>query len=129
MVLLCCITDREKKAAHGMSIFCIDTSLPGFKKGKVLKKIGMKASDTAELFFEDVELPLENILGKSEQGFFQLMDELPQERLSIAVTAVSAAEAALNWTISYTKERTAFDKKIIDFQNTKFILTSYPHIL
>ena len=84
----------------------------GFKKGKNLKKIGMKAQDTSELFFNDVELPMENILGQSGQGFAQLMDELPQERLSIAVTAIAAAEAALSWTISYDKERTAFDTKI-----------------
>ena len=62
MVLLCCITDRETKAAHGMSIFCIDTTLPGFKRGKTLKKIGMKASDTAELFFEDLRVPASAVL-------------------------------------------------------------------
>ena len=82
----------------------------------------MKAQDTSELFFENIVLPLDNILGNSGQGFSQLMDELPQERLSIAVTAVSAAESALDWTITYTKERSAFKKKIIDFQNTKFTL-------
>ena len=121
LILVVAKTDIHKKA-KGISIVLCEEHRKGFKRGRNLKKIGLKAQDTAELFFEDVELPLENILGKSEQGFFQLMDELPQERLSIAVTAVSAAEAALNWTISYTKERTAFDKKIIDFQNTKFIL-------
>ena len=115
LILVVAKTDIHKKA-KGISIVLCEEHRKGFKRGRNLKKIGLKAQDTAELFFEDVELPLENILGKSEQGFFQLMDELPQERLSIAVTAVSAAEAALNWTISYTKERTAFDKKIIDFQ-------------
>ena len=89
---------------------------------KNLKKIGMKAQDTSELYFQDVELPLENILGNSGQGFAQLMDELPQERLSIAVSAIAAAESALNWTVSYTKERKAFNTKIINFQNTKFTL-------
>ena len=121
LILVVAKTDIHKKA-KGISIVLCEEHRKGFKRGRNLKKIGLKAQDTSELFFEDVELPLENILGKSGQGFFQLMDELPQERLSIAVTAVSAAEAALNWTISYTKERTAFDKKIIDFQNTKFIL-------
>ena len=82
----------------------------------------MKAQDTSELFFEDVILPVENIIGNKGQGFSQLMDELPQERLSIAVTAISAAQAALDWTISYTKHREAFGRKIIDFQNTKFVL-------
>ncbi len=108
--------------AKGMSIVLCEKNRKGFKKGKNLKKIGMKAQDTSELFFDEVNLPKENILGKPGQGFFQLMDELPQERLSIAVTAVSAAEAALNWTIAYTKERSAFKKKIIEFQNTKFTL-------
>ncbi len=122
LVLVIAKTDSTKKA-KGISIVLCEDYRKGFKKGRNLKKIGLKAQDTSELFFENVELPAENILGKSGQGFFQLMDELPQERLSIAITAVSAAEAALNWTISYTKERKAFDKKLIDFQNTKFILS------
>ncbi len=121
LILVIAKTDIKKKA-KGISIVLCEDHRKGFKRGRNLKKIGLKAQDTSELFFEDVELPIENILGKSGQGFFQLMDELPQERLSIAVTAISAAEAALDWTISYTKERTAFDKKIIEFQNTKFIL-------
>ena len=121
LILVIAKTDISKKA-KGISIILCEDKRKGFKRGRNLKKIGLKAQDTSELFFEDVELPLDNILGNSGHGFFQLMDELPQERLSIAVTAVSAAEAALNWTISYTKERKAFDKKIIDFQNTKFIL-------
>ena len=122
LVLVIAKTDPKKKA-KGISIVLCEDYRKGFKKGRNLEKIGLKAQDTSELFFENVELPAENILGKSGQGFFQLMDELPQERLSIAITAVSAAEAALNWTISYTKERKAFDKKLIDFQNTKFILS------
>ncbi len=122
LILVIAKTDLTKKA-KGISIVLCEEHRKGFKRGRNLKKIGMKAQDTSELFFEDVELPVENILGNSGQGFFQLMDELPQERLSIAVTAVSAAEAALNWTITYTKQRKAFDKKIIDFQNTKFILS------
>ncbi|MBV69346.1 MAG: acyl-CoA dehydrogenase [Pelagibacterales bacterium] len=122
LVLVIAKTDPTKKA-KGISIVLCEDYRKGFKKGRNLEKIGLKAQDTSELFFENVELPAENILGKSGQGFFQLMDELPQERLSIAITAVSAAEAALNWTISYTKERKAFDKKLIDFQNTKFILS------
>ncbi len=121
LVLVIAKTDIKKKA-KGISIVLCEDYRKGFKRGRNLEKIGLKAQDTSELFFEDVKLPIENILGKSGQGFFQLMDELPQERLSIAVTAISAAEAALGWTISYTKEREAFGKKIIDFQNTKFIL-------
>ena len=121
LILVVAKTDNTKKA-KGISIVLCEDYRKGFEKGKNLKKIGMKAQDTSELFFHDVELPLENILGTSGQGFSQLMDELPQERLSIAVTAISAAESALNWTISYTKERKAFDTKIISFQNTKFTL-------
>ena len=121
LILVIAKTDISKKA-KGISIILCEDTRKGFKRGRNLKKIGLKAQDTSELFFEDIELPLDNILGNSGHGFFQLMDELPQERLSIAVTAVSAAEAALNWTISYTKERKAFNKKIIDFQNTKFTL-------
>ena len=121
LVLVVAKTDKTKRA-KGISIVLCEENREGFLKGKNLKKIGLKAQDTSELFFENVVLPKENILGYTGQGFFQLMDELPQERLSIAVTAISAAEAALNWTISYCKERSAFDKKIIEFQNTKFIL-------
>ena len=121
LILVVAKTDLTKRA-KGISIILCDDNKKGFKRGKNLKKIGMKAQDTSELYFDNVELPLENILGDTGQGFFQLMDELPQERLSIAVTAISAAEAALNWTINYTKERTAFNKKIINFQNTKFTL-------
>ena len=121
LVLVVAKTDTTKKA-KGISIVLCEKHRKGFKKGKNLEKIGLKAQDTSELFFQDVHLPLENILGHSGQGFGQLMDELPQERLSIAVTAIAAAESALNWTISYTKERTAFDTKIINFQNTKFTL-------
>lgn len=110
--------------AKGISIVLCEKNRKGFKKGKNLKKIGMKAQDTSELFFDEVILPKENILGKPGHGFYQLMDELPQERLSIAVTAISAAEAALNWTIIYAKERNAFNKKIIEFQNTKFTLAN-----
>ncbi len=121
LILVVAKTDTSKKA-KGISIVLCEDYRKGFKRGKNLEKIGLKAQDTSELFFEDVILPKENILGNSGQGFYQLMDELPQERLSIAVTAISSAEAALNWTIKYTKERTAFDKRIIDFQNTRFSL-------
>ncbi len=121
MIIVVAKTDSSKKA-KGISLIICESHRKGFKRGKNLKKIGMKAQDTSELFFEDVILPVENIIGNKGQGFSQLMDELPQERLSIAVTAISAAQAALDWTISYTKHREAFGRKIIDFQNTKFVL-------
>ena len=121
LVLVVAKTDASKKA-KGISIILCETDRLGFKKGKNLEKLGLKAQDTSELFFDNIKLPKSNILGEQGHGFFQLMDELPQERLSIAVTAISSAEAALNWTIAYTKEREAFGKKIIDFQNTRFTL-------
>ena len=121
VILVVAKTDTSK-GAKGISILLCEKNRKGFKKGKNLKKIGMKAQDTSELFFDEVILPKENILGIPGHGFVQLMDELPQERLSIAVSAISAAEAALNWTIAYAKERSAFNKKIIEFQNTKFTL-------
>ncbi len=121
LILVVAKTDSSKNA-KGISIILCEKDRKGFKKGKNLKKIGMKAQDTSELFFDEVVLPKENILGTPGHGFFQLMDELPQERLSIAVSAISAAEAALNWTIAYAKDRSAFNKKIIEFQNTKFTL-------
>ena len=88
-----------------------------------MKKLGNKAQDTSELFFNDVKIPTENLLGTDEgQGFFQLMEQLPQERQQIAVLSIGAIERALELTIEYVKERTAFGKRILDFQNTQFKL-------
>lgn len=108
--------------AKGISLIVCEGDREGFKRGRNLDKIGLKAQDTSELFFDNVRLPKENLLGSKGKGFYHLMDELPQERLSISVSAVSAAEAALDWTIKYVSERNAFGKKIIEFQNTKFKL-------
>ena len=94
----------------------------GFKRGRNLDKVGLKAQDTSELFFDNVKLPISNLLGAEGKGFYLLMEELPQERLSLAVSAVAASEAALDWTIAYVNERSAFGKKISEFQNTKFKL-------
>ena len=113
---------ESQHAAKGISLIVCEGDREGFKRGRNLDKIGLKAQDTSELFFDNVRIPKENLLGGKNKGFYHLMDELPQERLSIAVAAVSAAEAALDWTIQYVKERNAFGKKIIDFQNTKFKL-------
>ena len=121
LIIVVAKTDNSKKA-KGISLVLCEKDRGGFTRGKNLKKIGMKAQDTSELFFDNVILPKENVLGLPGHGFFQLMDELPQERLSIAVSAISAAEAALEWTILYAKERSAFKRKIIEFQNTKFTL-------
>jgi acyl-CoA dehydrogenase len=108
--------------AKGTSLFLVDTSMAGFTKGRRLKKVGMKAQDTAELFFDDVKVPAVNLLGAEGQGFVYLMQELAWERLQIAITAVAACEAAIEWTVKYTRERQAFGKSIMDFQNTKFKL-------
>jgi acyl-CoA dehydrogenase len=95
----------------------------GFRRGRKLKKLGLDSADTSELFFEEVALPAESLLGTEEgQGFYQLMKELPQERLIVSVGAVAMMERALALTIDYVKQRDAFGKKIIEFQNTQFVL-------
>ena len=119
MVLLCCITDREKKAAHGMSIFCIDTNTPGFKKGKLLKKIGLKASDTTELFFEDMRVPKSAVLsGESglNRGFYFLMHDLGRERMMLASAGILQMESMFEKTRTYIHEREAFGKPLIKMQ-------------
>jgi len=111
-----------KERAKGISLMVVETDdAPGFRRGRKLKKLGMDEADTSELFFEDVSLPAENLLGTEEgQGFVQLMNELPQERLIVAVHAASMMERALALTIDYVKQREAFGRKIIEFQKTQF---------
>ena len=113
-----------KERAKGISLMVVEADdAPGFRRGRKLKKLGMDSADTSELFFEDISLPAENLLGTEEgQGFAQLMTELPQERLIVAVHAVAMMERALALTIDYVKQRQAFGKKIIEFQNTQFEL-------
>ena len=108
--------------AKGTTLIMCEGDREGFKRGRNLDKIGLKAQDTSELFFDNVELPKSNLIGSEGKGFYHLMEELPQERLSIAVSAVAASRAALEWTIEYVNERNAFGKKIAEFQNTKFKL-------
>jgi alkylation response protein AidB-like acyl-CoA dehydrogenase len=96
--------------------------MPGFERGRNLDKVGMKAQDTSELFFDNVRVPGTNLLGSEGMGFLHLMDCLPQERLSIAVVAVAAARKVLDLTIDYCKERKAFGKPIGAFQHTRFVL-------
>lgn len=110
--------------AKGISLMCLETEgAEGFRRGKKLDKIGMDAADTSELFFDDVFIPAENVLGGQEgRGFYQLMGELPQERLVIAVGAMSTIEKALDTTVEYVKQRKAFGQTIWDFQNTQFVL-------
>jgi len=110
--------------ARGTSLLIVETDgAEGFERGRNLDKLGHEAQDTSELFFNDVRVPTENLLGSDEgQGFFQLMGQLPQERLNIAVQGMATIERALALTIDYVKQRKAFGKAIIDFQNTQFVL-------
>lgn len=111
------------QAASGISLVLVESDRPGYRCGRVLDKLGQRGQDTAELFFDEVRIPVSNLLGTTEgQGFIQLMQQLPQERLIIAVGSVAGMEAALAHTIRYTKDRQAFGKPIFAFQNTKFKL-------
>jgi alkylation response protein AidB-like acyl-CoA dehydrogenase len=123
LVITVAKTDPEN-AAKGISLIVVETAdLPGFSRGRVLKKIGQHGQDTAELFYDSVRVPVGNLLGTEEgQGFIQLMQQLPQERLIIAVVAVAAIEETLAYTLRYTKERNAFGKQVFQFQNTRFKL-------
>ncbi|MBK9624200.1 MAG: acyl-CoA dehydrogenase family protein [Rhodocyclaceae bacterium] len=121
LVIVVAKTDPAK-GAKGTSLLVVDTSMPGFTKGKPLKKAGQKSQDTCELFFDNVKVPLANLLGEENNGFIYLMQELPWERLQIAITAIAAAELAIEQTIAYTKERKAFGQEILKFQNTRFKL-------
>jgi acyl-CoA dehydrogenase len=122
LVVVAVKTDPDA-GAQGVSLIAVETTTPGFRRGRVLDKVGLKGQDTAELFFDDVLVPAANLLGEQEGlGFIQLMQQLPQERLIIAVTAVAGMESAVNLTIEYTKDRTAFGRPIFGFQNTKFKL-------
>ncbi len=123
LVVVVAKTDPNN-AGKGISLVVVETDgLAGFSRGRVLRKIGQHGQDTAELFFDAVRVPQSNLLGTDEdQGFIQLMQQLPQERLAIAVAAVAAIEESLAHTIKYTKERQAFGKPVFNFQNTKFKL-------
>ena len=114
-------TDPSQKH-RGMSLLVIERGMEGFERGRNLDKIGMHGQDTAELFFTDVRVPVENRLGDEGTGFMQLVTNLPQERLSIAVTGVAAAQTSFDWTLAYAKERQAFGQPIGSFQHSKFQL-------
>ena len=121
LVIVAAKTDPTQRHS-GMSLLVVERGMPGFERGRNLDKIGLHSQDTAELFFDDVRVPAANLLGEEGQGFNYLTANLAQERLSIAVTGVASAAAALGWTVEYVKERKAFGKSIADFQNTKFVL-------
>ena len=123
--LICVVAKTDPtQGAKGVSLVFVETDgTEGFERGRNLKKMGHDAQDTSELFFNEVKVPAENLLGTEEgQGFYQLMGQLPQERLNIAVQAINTMEEALDLTIAYVKERKAFGKRILDFQNTQFVL-------
>jgi len=123
--LIIVVTKTDPTAgAKGTSLFVVETDeVEGFRRGRNLKKLGLKAQDTSELFFDDVRVPADALLGSEEgQGFVQLMTELPQERLLVAIQAMAMIERALEDTIAYVKERKAFGKAVIEFQNTQFEL-------
>jgi len=111
--------------AKGTSLLLVERGMPGFAVGKRLKKLGLKAQDTSELFFDDVRVPAENLLGgevQENRGFICLMEQLPWERLQIAIGAVAAAQAAIGWTLDYVKERKVFGQPVASYQNTRYTL-------
>lgn len=123
-LIIVVVRTGEEEGGKGLSLLVIETDgLAGFERGRVLEKIGMPGQDTRELFFSDMRVPRENILGGEEgQAFLQLMEQLPQERLIIAVAAAKGAELAVERTVEYAKERQAFGRELMKFQNTRFVL-------
>ena len=124
LVIVVAKTDPSA-GAKGTSLLLVERGMPGFEKGKRLKKLGMKAQDTSELFFDNVRVPAENLLGGAaheNRGFICLMEQLPWERLQIAIGAVAAAQAAIDWTVAYTKDRKVFGQPVAAFQNTRYKL-------
>jgi alkylation response protein AidB-like acyl-CoA dehydrogenase len=110
------------QGAHGVSLFAVERGMPGFSRGRRLEKVGLKANDTAELFFDDCRVPVENLIGTENHGFYHLTANLPRERLSIAVGAVAAAERLLGITLDYVRTREAFGRPIGKFQHNRFLL-------
>ena len=121
LVIVVAKTDTSA-GSKGISLFLVEAGTPGFSKGKNLKKLGMKAQDTSELFFQDVRVPKANLLGELGRGFVYLMQDLPQERLSVAVGANGMCQALLELTVNYVKERKAYGTTVATFQNTQFKL-------
>ena len=123
LLLLACKTDPTQKA-KGVSLILVETDRAGFTRGRMLEKIGCKAQDTSELFFSDVRVPVSNLLGTEGGGFGILMTQLAGERLIQAIRAVSASEAAIEWTLAYAVDRKMFGQTLADFQNTRFSLAN-----
>jgi acyl-CoA dehydrogenase len=121
LIIVICKTDPSA-GSKGVSLIVVEATREGFRRGRKLDKVGMHGQDTAELFFDNVRVPVENRLGEEGKGFAYLMSELPQERLSIAIGAAAKLEACLEHTLNYVKDRRAFNQTVWDFQNTKFKL-------
>ena len=121
LVITAVKTDPSERH-RGISLLVLERGMAGFTRGRNLEKVGLHAQDTAELFFDDVRVPVANRLGEEGNGFRHLMENLPQERLSIALSGVAAARAGFEWTLAYAKERTAFGQPIGSFQNSRFKL-------
>ena len=121
LVILAAKTDPSQRHA-GISLLIVERGMAGFARGRNLDKVGMHSQDTAELFFSDVRVPVENLLGQAGEGFRHMTSNLAQERLSIAIAAVGAARGALQWTLEYVKERTAFGQPVGAFQSSRFAL-------
>ncbi|MDQ2622395.1 MAG: acyl-CoA dehydrogenase family protein [Actinomycetota bacterium] len=119
-LIITAVKTDPKEKHRGMSLMILERGMEGLERGRNLEKIGMHSQDTAELFFNEVRVPATNLLGNEGEGFKYLVFNLAQERLSIAVAAVAAAQAALNWTLEYVNERMAFGKPIGSFQNSRF---------
>ena len=121
-LVIVCASTYPSAGARGISLFLVDTSLAGFSRGKGISKIGQHSSDTAELFFDNLRLPADALLGEENRGFFYLMEELPRERLGCATQAIAATDGALALTLEYVQERKAFGQSVGSFQNTRFKL-------
>ncbi len=121
ILVLATKTDSQA-GAKGITLFLVEGDRPGFARGKNLEKLGMRAQDTSELFFEDVRIPATNMLGEEGQGFKIMMTKLAQERLAQAIRSAVVAETVIGWTVDYTSQRKAFGQTIADFQNTQFVL-------
>jgi acyl-CoA dehydrogenase len=124
LVIVVARTGGADRGSRDLSLVVVEAGAEGFERGRNLDKVGQRAADTAELFFDDARVPLDNLLGVEGKAFYQLMAMLPQERLSIAVTALAHAETAFEWTLAYCKERHAFGQPIGSFQNSRFQLAT-----
>jgi alkylation response protein AidB-like acyl-CoA dehydrogenase len=123
-VIVCAKTNPNVKGSRGISLFLVDANTPGFTKGTKLNKLGMKAQDTSELFFEDCRVPQSALLGEEGKGFSYLMAELPQERLLVGEMALASAEACYEWTRSFVKGRKAFGATLSDLQTVRHRLAA-----